>query len=83
MLPLEAMMFEKPVVCYMRDIVVQAQPPDNPMINANPSNIYDVLKGLLENTSTWKEIGKAGRKYVVKYHDSKLIAKQYSDLLLN
>lgn len=83
MLPLEAMMYEKPVICYMRQDVVEAQPPDNPMINANPSTIYEVLKGLLEDTSKWKDIGKAGRKYVIRHHDASLVAKQYSDLLLN
>lgn len=82
MLPLEAMMFEKPVVCYMREDVAIAQPADNPMINANPATIYEVLRGLLNDTSSWKEIGKKGRRYVIKYHDSKIIAKQYADLLL-
>lgn len=82
MLPLEAMMYEKPVICYMRDDVLKVQPPDNPMINANPSTIYEVLKRMLEDTSTWKDIGKAGRKYVIKHHDAKIIAKHYSDLLL-
>ncbi|HMT10179.1 MAG TPA: hypothetical protein PKA39_00985 [Ignavibacteria bacterium] len=83
MLPLEAMMFEKPVVCYMRDDVAAAQPPDNPMINANPATIYEVLRELLRDTSKWRQTGEAGRKYVVKYHDSKIVAKQYTDILLN
>ncbi len=82
MLPLEAMMYEKPVVCYMREDVVRALPSDNPMINANPATIYEVLKNLLKDPSSWRETGVAGRKYVMKYHDAALIAKQYSDLLL-
>lgn len=82
MLPLEAMMYEKPVICYMREDVARAQPLDNPMINANPSTIYEVLKGMLENREEWRRLGLAGRKYVVKYHKAQLIAGQYSDLLL-
>jgi len=83
MLPLEAMMYEKPVICYLRDDVIKALPGECPIINANPSTIYSVLKTTLENKSSWKEIGKKGRDYVIKYHDAKSIAKQYSDLLLN
>ena len=82
MLPLEAMMYEKPVICYLRDDVQKAQPSDNPMINASPATVYEVLRRMLMDTSNWKETGKAGRRYVIKYHEASLIAKQYSDLLL-
>ncbi|MBZ0202761.1 MAG: glycosyltransferase [Ignavibacteria bacterium] len=82
MLPLEAMMYEKPVICYMREDVAKAQPADNPMINANPATIFEVLKDQLRNPLLWRETGIAGRKYVIKYHNASLIAGQYSDLLL-
>lgn len=82
MLPLEAMMFGKPVICYLRDDVVKALPDDCPFINANPGTIYNVLKNCLQNKNRWREIGLNGRNYVIKYHDSKKIARQYADLLL-
>ena len=82
MLPLEAIMFGKPVICYLRDDVVKALPGDCSIINANPGNIYSVLKECLQNKDKWKEIGVRGRDYVIKYHDSKIIAKRYADLLL-
>lgn len=83
MLPLEAMMFKKPVVCYLRDDVVKALPSDCPIINANPDTIYEVLRWCLMNKDAWVEIGERGRKYVEKYHDAKLIASQYAKILLN
>lgn len=83
MLPLEAMMFEKPVICYLRDDVVKSLPGECPVVNANPETIYSVLKTMLENRSTWKDIGRKGREYVIKYHDAKSVAKHYSELLLN
>lgn len=82
MLPLEAMMFKKPVISYIRDDVLKQLPEDFPIINANPSNIYDILKNLLQKRNTWKDIGESGRKYVEKYHNAKDVAESYADMLL-
>jgi len=81
MLPLEAMMFKKPVVCYLREDVIKELSANCPIINANPSNIYLVLKKLMQNVSEWERIGEQGRKYVEQYHDAKKISKSYYDLL--
>ena len=81
MLPLEAMMLKKPVVCYLRDDVKNELPPSCPIINANPSDIYSVLKKLLLNVSGWKSIGEKGRIFVEEYHDARKISKSYYDLL--
>lgn len=83
LLPLEAMMYEKPVICYLRDDLLKSIPGDCPIINANPETIYSVLKKMLDNRSTWLETGKKGKDFVIKYHDGKLVAKHYSELLLN
>jgi hypothetical protein len=83
LLPLEAMMYKKPVICYLRDDVIKSLPGACPVINANQDTIYSVLKDKLENRSTWVEIGEKGREYVIKFHDGKLVAKHYSELLLN
>ena len=82
LLPLEAMAFKKPVVCYMREDLMYDMPEGCPVINTNPDTIYDVLKNLLLSPETWAGIGEAGRKYVEKYHDAKKVAKFYEDLLL-
>lgn len=83
LLPLEAMMYEKPVICYLRDDVLKSIPPNCPMINANPDTIYNVLKNLLNRRNEWDAIGKKGREYVEKYHNASVIAKSYYDLLID
>ena len=87
LLPLEAMMYEKPVVCYIREDVIKELPKDFPILNANPKTIYDVLKKFLQsykkNPEEYHKIGKASRKYVEKYHDARKVARKYADLLLN
>lgn len=87
LLPLEAMMFKKPVICYVRDDVAKKFPSECPIINANPSTIYEVLKNtlniLINNPERIKKIGEDGRKYVIKYHDAKKIALQYAELINN
>lgn len=39
-----------------------------PLISATPENITDVLRVLVNNPNLRKELGRAGRKYVEKYH---------------
>lgn len=81
MLPLEAMMFSKPVISYIREDVLKEIPVNCPIISANPDTIYDVLKNMLSNTDKWAEIGKEGRKFVEKYHNASDVAKSYLDIL--
>lgn len=86
-LPLEAMMYERPVICYLRDDVVKRLPKECPFINANPGTIYDVLREFLQayskNPEAYRRLGKVSRKYAEKYHDARKVAKMYADLLLN
>ena len=39
-----------------------------PLVSATPENILDVLRKLVTNPKLRDELGKAGRKYVEKYH---------------
>jgi glycosyltransferase involved in cell wall biosynthesis len=39
-----------------------------PLVSATPENIVDVLRKLVTNPQLRDELGKAGRKYVEKYH---------------
>lgn len=39
-----------------------------PLVSATPENIVDVLRKLITNPQLRDELGKAGRKYVEKYH---------------
>jgi glycosyltransferase involved in cell wall biosynthesis len=74
----EAMALGKPVVCYIREedlIFVPGQmKEDLPIVNANPSTIYDVLVGLVEERNKLPSIGEKSRAYVERWHDPMKIA---------
>jgi len=61
----EAMALGKPVVCYIRK-PKEYLPKDKecPIINADPDNLEDRLKWLIENPQIRAELGKKGRAYV-------------------
>ncbi len=70
----EAMYLEKPVVCYIRDGLEEYFSDECPIINANIENIKDIIRDLINKRDTWEELGRQGRSYVKKYHDSKVVA---------
>lgn len=79
-LAVELMALRKPVICYMRDSDLQNMPDDMrkdiPIIRAEPSTIYDVLKKMLMTSrSDLQAIGARGREYVEKWHDPQKIAE--------
>lgn len=82
---LEAMALGKPTVCYIKPSLLPKYPPELPIVNANQDNLADVLKDLLEDGARRHEIGRRGRAYVEKYHDSRQLAVQlvsiYEELL--
>lgn len=70
----EAMALGKPVICYIREDLKSKYPEELPIISANPENIYDVLKLLIEDAKLRHKLGERGRAYVEKYHDARKIA---------
>ncbi|MGW8823305.1 glycosyltransferase family 4 protein [Paenibacillus sp. JNUCC32] len=73
---LEGMALGKPVVCFIRDDLKRKYPPSLPIVNANPTTCYDVLKHLIKRPLLRHSIGLAGRKYVEKYYDSRNLAEE-------
>ncbi|WP_281228043.1 glycosyltransferase [Flavobacterium aquiphilum] len=55
---------------------------DCPILNIQPdvNQIYEQLLILLEKREQIKDIGIESRKFVERYHDSKIIAKRYIDI---
>lgn len=74
MLSVEAMAMGKVVVAYIRDDVKKNFPKDLPIVIASPDNLAEVLNDLLKDKKRMSEIGKAGRRYVEKYHASEVVA---------
>jgi hypothetical protein len=80
-LAVEFMALQKPVVCYLRDEDLNFLPPsmraELPIVNANQTNLYEVLKDLLTIRRTeLAEIGRRGRAYVERWHDPVQIAHE-------
>ncbi len=69
----EIMALGRPVVCYIREEDLKYVPAemrqDMPIINANPSNLFDTLEQVLEERHKLEAIGERSRAYVEKWHD--------------
>lgn len=67
---IEAMAIGRPVVCFLRESYFKYIDYGDsiPIINANPSTIYEVLKKLILEKYKLPEIGAKSRKFVEKIH---------------
>ena len=77
----EAMAAGKPVIAYLRqsdlDVVPGEMRAELPVIDATPATIYEVLKEWLTvRRNELRERGRAGRTYVERWHDARVIAKR-------
>lgn len=79
---IECMALGKPVLCHIHKNLVSYYE-ELPIINTSPKTIYGDLKKLIENPRKIEEIGRKGREYVEKNHDSIKIAKQLIDIYRN
>jgi glycosyltransferase involved in cell wall biosynthesis len=75
-LSVEAMALGKPVICYLRPDLMKTYPQSLPIVSANPDNLYDQLKQLVNNPERCYELGKEGRSYVEKHHEGSKVIKQ-------
>ena len=78
-LAVELMALGKPVICYLREsdlhFIPNAMRADLPLINAEPGNIYAVLKEwLTTRRHALPELGRYSRSYVERWHDPRQIA---------
>jgi glycosyltransferase involved in cell wall biosynthesis len=84
MFALEAMSMRKPVLCYQEqaliDLYTEAgliEPGEIPLINCNPFNVKEVIRGLYTNRHTLKDIGERSREYVIKHHSVEFIGSVF------
>ncbi len=66
----EAMAMGKPVICWISDFMKEKYPKELPIISANPDNIKEKIEYILNNRDMLSGIGKKGRSYAEKHHDS-------------
>ena len=83
-LAVELMAMGKPVISYIREDDLVFIPPrmraELPIINADPSSIYHILKKWLQCRTELRTRGLAGREFVDKWHDPEKIAAQMRSL---
>jgi glycosyltransferase involved in cell wall biosynthesis len=77
---LEAMAYGKPTVCYIKPSQINQYPPELPIVNANKENLPETLSMLLDNAQLRNDIGKQGRAYIEKYHDTDKICRELISL---
>lgn len=80
LLAIEGMAMGKPVVCWITDYMREHYSNDLPLLSANPDTVYRVLKQALDNRDSLPDIGRRGRAYVEKNHDTVLVAGQLAAL---
>ncbi|WP_066892504.1 transferase [Clostridium nigeriense] len=76
----ESMAMGKPVICWISDFMKEKYPKELPIISANPDNIKEKIEYAIKNKDMLKGIGLEGRKYVEKYHDMNIIAKDMMEI---
>lgn len=77
---LEAMALGKTVICFIRDDLIKTYPPNLPIVNTNPTTIYNVLRRILINHEQRHSLGVRGREFVEEYYDSIKVGKQLIEL---
>ena len=82
MTAVESMAMGKPTISYIRDDLVNKYPAELPLVNANPDTIEEVLERLILDAKLRVEIGMASRKYVEKYHDSRVVMQDLAKIYL-
>jgi glycosyltransferase involved in cell wall biosynthesis len=65
-----------PVVCRIRDDLRHHYPADLPIVSAGPSDVYDVLEGLVQRPDMWADLGMRGIEYVRHEHEMHEVAKR-------
>lgn len=79
-LAVEAMLLQKPVVCYIRDDIWNKIEKDCPIYNANPDNLEKILEEILTKPELLNERGKKSRQYALEYHSPKRIAENMLEI---
>lgn len=88
MFALEAMAMEKPVLCYLRqdllDLYAKAgvmPREDLPILNTSPLQLAERLRWAYSNREALLEIGRRGRPFVEKYHSLEAIGRVFAEIL--
>jgi len=83
----ESMAMGNPVLGYIRDDYKERskrefpRAPEIPIVNVTHDTLYSELKRLLEDENLRHKLGRQGREYTEKMHDSKIVCSEILDIL--
>ena len=77
---IEAMALGKPVITYISDEMKKTFPTSLPIISAGFEDMKDAIERLIDDFELRKKLGKAGREYVERYHDTYKVTKYLKDI---
>ena len=88
MTALEAMCYEKPVLCYLDPDLVDlyhaegliSGPDELPLVNCSFKNVKEKIKWLIDNPKKRLEIGKKGREFAIKHHSLSAVGKVFKEI---
>lgn len=76
LLSVESMALGKPVITFIRPDLITKFPSVLPIVNANPDNLYNQIKLLLDNPMLRLNVGILGREYAMRVHGHHAVADQ-------
>ena len=87
MFAIESMALEKPVICYLREDLLDLYSQKDilscenlPLINATPKNIYHKIKKAYESPDMLEEASKKGPDFVRNMHSIQSVGKVFSNI---
>ncbi len=87
MFALEAMAMGKPVLCYLRDDLLELyrtagvlDMEEHPIVSVTPFTVKERLRGLIRDRSALKELGMRSRQYVERYHSTESVGGVFDEI---
>jgi glycosyltransferase involved in cell wall biosynthesis len=80
MAAIEAFALGKPVVCFIKPSMVKLYPSDLPAVNGTVDNLTETLEQLILDGPARQCLGRRGRAYAERYHDSVAVAGQLKEI---
>jgi glycosyltransferase involved in cell wall biosynthesis len=87
MFALEAMMMAKPVLCYLRqdllDFYVGAnllRPDEVPIVNCSPLDVKEKLRALADDRDALPALGRRSREFALRHHSVDAIGRRFSQI---
>ena len=85
MFAMEAMALGKPVLCYLREDLKRfyidaglVHPGEIPIVECSPTDVKEVIKGLVMHREALGEIGRRSRAFIEKHHSLESVGAIFS-----